>query len=110
MGAAWHSGSTLLGIILGTHPSIFYAGEANKTLAFGYPSAPLEKRVCRLCGPGCVVWGDLRVEPGEDLYEMLSRRTGRPIVFDSTKDISWIKRSGGSAARRGHAPPDRAHP
>ena len=92
MGAAWYSGSTLLGVMLGAHPSIFYAGEATKTLVFDDPSAPLGKRVFRLCGPGCVVWGDLRVEPGEDLYEMLSRRTRRPIVFDSTKDISWIKR------------------
>ena len=27
---------------------------------------------------------------GEDVYETLSRRTGRPIVFDSTKEIRWI--------------------
>jgi hypothetical protein len=92
MGAAWYSGSTLLGVMLGAHPLIFYAGEANHTLGFGDPSAPLGKRGCRLCGPGCVVWGNLRVESGQDLYEMLSRRTRRPIVFDSTKDISWIKR------------------
>ncbi|MGH8932059.1 MAG: sulfotransferase [Egibacteraceae bacterium] len=30
------------------------------------------------------------MEPGEELYEMLSQRTRRPIVFDSTKAISWI--------------------
>ncbi|MGH3548602.1 MAG: sulfotransferase family protein [Pseudonocardiaceae bacterium] len=91
MGAAWYSGSTLLGVMLGAHPSIFYAGEAKKTWYFGDPDAPLKKRVCRLCGPDCVVWRDLRVAHGEDLYEMLSRRTRRPIVFDSSKGISWIK-------------------
>lgn len=91
MGAAWYSGSTLLGVMLGAHPLIFYAGEANKTRFFGDPSAPLKKRVCRLCGSSCMVWGDLRVEPGEDLYETLSQRTGRPIVFDSGKGISWIQ-------------------
>jgi Sulfotransferase family len=91
IGAAAHSGSTLLGVMLGAHPLIFYAGEARKSRYFGDPSKPLKKRVCRLCGPGCVVWDDLSVEHGEDLYERLSRRTRRPIVFDSSKRISWIK-------------------
>lgn len=90
-GATWYSGSTLLGLMLGAHSSIFFAGEANNTALFGDPSAPLKKRVCRLCGSGCTVWGDLRVECGKDLYELLSRRTRRPIVFDSTKDVCWIK-------------------
>lgn len=90
-GTAGHSGSTLLGLMLGAHPSIFHAGEADTTQYFGDQSVPLKKRVCRVCGPGCVVWGDLRVEPGQDLYEVLSRRTGRPIVFDSTKGVGWIK-------------------
>lgn len=91
IGAAPYSGSTLLGLALGVHPSIFYAGETNKIQYIGDRSAPLKKRVCRVCGSDCVVWGDLRVESGQDLYEALSRRTGRPIVFDSTKGIKWIK-------------------
>lgn len=91
IGASWYSGSTLLGLMLGADSSIFYAGETNKFELFDNPSAPLKKRVCRLCGPGCLVWGDLRVESGEDLYEALSQRTRRPIVFDSTKDVRWIK-------------------
>ncbi|MGH3600261.1 MAG: sulfotransferase family protein [Pseudonocardiaceae bacterium] len=91
IGAAWFSGSTLLGVMLGAHPSIFYAGEAKKTAFFSDPDVVLKKRVCRLCGPGCAVWGDLRLEPGEDMYEVLSRRTQRPIVFDSSKGIGWIK-------------------
>jgi hypothetical protein len=91
MSAARYSGSTLLGMMLGAHPSIFYAGEANKVWNFGDPNAPLKNRVCKLCGPDCSVWGDLRVDNGEDLYEMLSRRTKRPIVFDSTKGINRIR-------------------
>ena len=31
VGGAGHSGSTLLGLVLGAHPSVFYAGEANKS-------------------------------------------------------------------------------
>jgi Sulfotransferase family len=91
MGAAWYSGSTLLGVMLGAHPLIFYAGEAKNSWYFDHPLAPLKKRVCRLCGSNCPVWGDLRVEEGEDLYEVLSRRTKRPIVFDSSKGITWIR-------------------
>jgi hypothetical protein len=88
--AAWFSGSTLLGVMLGAHPSIFYAGEANKTRTLGDMTAPLKKRVCRICGPGCPVWQNLEVNGAQDLYEMLARRTGRPIVFDSTKEVTWI--------------------
>jgi len=36
------------------------------------------------------VWQHLDVNGDEDLYEVLSRRTGRPIVFDSTKEVAWI--------------------
>ncbi|MGH3548605.1 MAG: sulfotransferase family protein [Pseudonocardiaceae bacterium] len=100
--AAPYSGSTLLGVMLGAHPSIFCAGEARNSRYLGDPSTPLKRRVCKLCGPDCVVWGNLRVEhrdgPYEislehekDLYEMLSRRTKRPIVCDSSKRIGWIK-------------------
>jgi hypothetical protein len=89
-GAAWYSGSTLLGLMLGAHPAIFYAGEANKTRTLNDPSAPLKRRVCRACGPGCGVWDGLLVAEGEDVYEALSRRTGHPIVCDSTKEVRWI--------------------
>jgi hypothetical protein len=68
IGASAYSCSTLLRLTLGAHPSIFYAGETNKIQYFGDRSAPLKKRVCRVRGPDCVVWGDLRVESGQDLY------------------------------------------
>jgi hypothetical protein len=90
IGGAGHSGSTLLGLVLGSHPSIFYAGEARKSLFFGNERKALRKRMCKVCGPSCRVWGELDRAPGEDLYEALSRRTGRPIVADSTKSIDWI--------------------
>jgi sulfotransferase family protein len=34
---------------------------------------------------------EILLEHGEDLYEILSRRTRRPIVVDSSKRIGWIK-------------------
>lgn len=102
MGGAGRSGSTLLGLMLGAHPSIFYAGEAAKSLLLGDPSKPFNKRVCKLCGPGCAVWGDLQVASGEDLYETLARRTGSPIVVDSAKQLAWIEYQ--VAALRGVVP------
>lgn len=88
---AGHSGSTLLGIALGAHPRVFYAGEARKSLFLGDLRKPLRKRVCKVCGPQCPVWNHLARAEGEDLYEALSRRTGRPIVVDSTKLPTWLE-------------------
>ena len=88
---AGHSGSTLLGLILGSHPDAFYLGEATKTRFLGDGAKPLRKRVCKLCGPACPVWSDFRVAAKPDLYEQLSRRTGRPLLIDTTKGLAWLK-------------------
>lgn len=90
IGGAGHSGSTLLGLMLGAHRDVFYAGEARKSLFLGDERKPLKKRVCKLCGPSCPIWGQLRLAPGKDLYETLARRTGRRIIVDSTKNITWL--------------------
>ncbi|GAB4212206.1 MAG: hypothetical protein OHK0013_34720 [Sandaracinaceae bacterium] len=103
IGGAGHSGSTLLGLVLGAHPAIFYAGEARKSVFLGDLDKPLKKRVCKLCGPDCPVWGTLRPSAETDLYEQLSRRTGRPVVVDSTKSTDWhaaqLARLAGTGAR-----------
>lgn len=97
---AGHSGSTLLGLVLGSHPDVFYAGEAKKTLFLGDESKPLRKRVCKICGPDCSVWSRWTgAEP--DLYEALSRMTGSPIVVDSTKKAEWIRARGAELAEAG---------
>lgn len=91
IGGAGHSGSTLLGMVLGGHPDVFYAGEAKKSLFLGDPSKPARKRSCKLCGPDCPVWGRLSSPPAPDLYEALARITGRPVIVDSTKRVDWIR-------------------
>ncbi len=88
---AGHSGSTLLGLVLGTHPRAFYAGEAKKTLYIGDERKPLRKRVCKICGPDCAVWSRFDVPPEPDLYEQLARLTGRSVIIDSTKAPDWIR-------------------
>jgi len=88
---AGHSGSTLLGLVLGSHSSAFYAGEAKKTIYIGDVKKPLRKRVCKICGPECVVWSRFEVPPEPDLYEHLARLTERSVIIDSTKRPAWIQ-------------------
>lgn len=78
-------------MVLGSHPDVFYAGEAKKSRFLGDPKKPLRKRVCKLCGPDCEVWGDFVVPPKPDLYEQLARKVGAPVIADSTKDPAWIR-------------------
>lgn len=88
---AGHSGSTLLGLALGAHPRIFYAGEARKSIFLGDENKPLRKRMCKVCGLDCPIWSGLKLDGEVDLYEALSRRSGRPVVVDSTKSIPWLE-------------------
>ena len=88
---AGHSGSTLLGLVLGSHPRCFYAGEASKTRFLGDERRPERKRLCKICGDGCPVWSGFDLSPHVDLYERISRRVGHPVVIDSTKDVAWIQ-------------------
>lgn len=91
LAGAGHSGSTLLGLILGSHTECFYAGEAAKTRFLGNPNITERKRVCKLCGPDCAIWGDFVVSDTVDLYEQLSLRTGKPVIIDSTKNVAWLR-------------------
>jgi hypothetical protein len=98
---AGHSGSTLLGYVVGAHPSVTYAGEARKHLFFGNLKKPLRKRACKRCGEDCPVWGGLEVPAGSDVYEALARRTGKPHVLDSTKNAEWVRERSEALCGRG---------
>jgi hypothetical protein len=100
---AGHSGSTLLGLALGSHSQCFYAGEAKKSTFFGDASVPLRKRACKLCGERCPVWSRVAIPPEPDLYEALARITERPVIVDSTKDVAWIRERAAELDRAGVA-------
>ena len=85
-----HSGSTLLGLILGSHSQCFYAGEANK-VKFLNTNKSHPDRYCKICGPDCEIWGDFVYQKNINLYEWLSSKTLKPIIIDSTKNLEWIK-------------------
>ncbi len=86
-----HSGSTLLGLILGSHSDCFYCGEAAKSRFLHNPNKPIKKRVCKICGFDCPVWGDLNLTDSLDLYEQVSSKTEKPIAIDSTKNLEWLE-------------------
>lgn len=90
IGGAGHSGSTLLGLILGSHSSGFYAGEAAKTRYLHDNGKPLRKRSCKFCGTDCPVWANFYPQPEPDLYEQLAHHVQRSFVIDSTKNVDWL--------------------
>ena len=94
----------MLGLLLGSHPDAFYAGEAAKTRFLGDSRKPTHKRVCKLCGPACPVWGDFEVDESPDLYEQLARRTGSKVVIDSTKNLAWLRAQTESVRAHGGRP------
>ncbi|MBA3534829.1 MAG: sulfotransferase [Ardenticatenales bacterium] len=87
---AGHSGSTLLGLILGSHHECFYGGEVKK-ISLSKGGVPREKGVCRRCGPECAIWNGLSELDAPDLYEALSLRTRKPVIIDSAKNTEWIR-------------------
>ncbi|MBD3200094.1 MAG: hypothetical protein GF316_08765 [Candidatus Lokiarchaeota archaeon] len=87
-----HSGSTLLGLILGSHPETFYAGEANKSRFLNSKDPTMEDRFCKICGPECRIWGNYDSSLEKDLYEQLRRLTDKKIIIDSTKKVEWLKK------------------
>jgi len=87
---AGHSGSTLLGFILGSHSEGFYCGEAAKSRYLQDDSKKLIKRVCKLCGEGCQIWGDFHVREDIDLYEQVAVKVQKPLIIDSSKNVDWI--------------------
>ena len=89
---AGHSGSTLLGMILGSHSRVFYAGEAAKARYIGNTRTAERKRVCKLCGESCVVWRNFNegvVDRTDRIYQRIAERSGKPIIVDSTKNSQW---------------------
>jgi len=83
-----HSGTTLLGLILGSRPDAFFCGEAINAKLLQEIDKPRGKGMCKLCGPECRVWAGL--DDGPDLYDRIAAQTGRTLIIDSTKSVSWI--------------------
>jgi hypothetical protein len=87
---AGHSGSTLLGLILGSHSKGFYIGEGGKIRFLGDPRKALRKRACKVCGESCEVWSSFSWDTGQPLYLQVAEHVGASVVVDSTKNVGWL--------------------
>lgn len=88
---AGHSGSTLLGMVLGSHSDTFYMGEGGKARYLGDEKKPLRKRVCKICGEDCPVWAGFQWDGSTPLYAQVAAHVGKSVIIDSTKDERWIE-------------------
>ena len=98
---AGHSGSTLLGAILGNLNHSFYMGEAKKIMNIGNSNKPLRKRTCKICGEECERWKGFQPTDHQQLFNRVSDHMSADILIDSTKDIGWITSSANYASISG---------
>jgi hypothetical protein len=90
---AGHSGTTLLGMMLGAHPDALFAGEVQESTLQGNP-------ICRTCGADCNVWSN--IDTNKNVYDELTRTSGKPVVIDTSKMIpKWVEPAVASRAGRG---------
>ena len=93
------SGSTLLGLMLGSAEGAFYLGEvAARYRPWRRHHFVLE---CRGCGGVCATWERLRDLPERGLHRGVARRLGVRHVVDSSKYLPWIWDSDRRARRQG---------
>ncbi|WP_297737323.1 sulfotransferase family protein [uncultured Maricaulis sp.] len=104
MCGAGHSGSTLLGMILGSHSDAFYMGEGGKARYLGDEKKPLRKRVCKICGEDCPVWAGFEWDGETPLYAQVAAHVGKPVIIDSTKDEGWIEARAAEVRSSGGTP------
>ncbi len=101
---AGHSGSTLLGMVLGGVRGGFYIGEGAKIRYLHDPQKPLRKRACKICGEACPVWSGFAWDGAAPPHAAIAAHVGAETIVDSTKDPDWITaraeetRAGGGAA------------
>ncbi|WP_421785550.1 sulfotransferase [Hyphobacterium sp.] len=101
---AGHSGSTLLGLILGRAKGAFYMGEGAKVRYLGDPNKPLRKRACKVCGETCPVWSVFNWDPDQPLYRQVAGHVDAHIIVDSTKNPAWIRKRSRELEQAGDRP------
>jgi hypothetical protein len=100
-----HSGSTLLDLILGSHPEIIGLGEVGRSVAPKNEASDNQSQICS-CGQAateCKFWGDVLTKLAHQTgateqhrYEIaldsFSRRFGsEKILVDSSKYLQWLR-------------------
>jgi hypothetical protein len=82
-----HSGSTLLGFLLGSHPQAALVGHLEN---FERRLRDKGRVECKVCGGPCEVWGRYMQVLERPYYHRAAFETfGRPIVVDTSQAASW---------------------
>lgn len=91
------SASTLVGMILGSHPDIAFLGETDLLMRRRPDGSWRHRKFCSICqdldGETCPIWStevvqELRDHPDE-LHPRLAKHLGARILVDSCKDWDW---------------------
>lgn len=115
--AAGHTGSTLLDLILGSHPLAFSLGELQIVTKQVHNTAEGFPHICGVCAQECEFWNRKVSLPvlqsyfgwksynrltsalywrfGSficDIYEHLFEWSGADVLIDSSKEVWWIRR------------------
>jgi hypothetical protein len=83
-------GSTLLNLMLDSHPAIYGAGEI-RTLVHPEDGA----HVCTHCGEDCPVWSPeqrSRITP-HDFYRSVAEASRKRVIVDTSKSAQWFAQS-----------------
>ena len=88
IGSTAHSGSTLLGAMLGTGSDCFYVGEA---YAWFRPWRRHHLMFhCNSCGSDCESWYLLRNVSPRDFHSTIISKLNKRFVVDSSKNLTWL--------------------
>lgn len=112
---AGRSGSTLLELILDSHPRIRGLGEVNQVGPIIDKAAAGTEALCSFCGPNCSLWSNqfdqavLRryfsrrgiqaaqrrslARRQRSIYAYFHAWTDEPVLTDSSKNLLWIERA-----------------
>jgi len=86
--SANYSGSTWLALLLGSHSQAFYVGELNKM----FHELPMPCRWCEERGVACPIFHDVAAVKARHIHELVLQRTGKKVVVDNSKTVSWSKK------------------
>jgi hypothetical protein len=95
-----HSGSTLMGLLLGRHPQAAFLGEVNAVFRRTPDGQWLHRKFCRFCddvdGERCPVWNRETITAlraaARCRYDLISRLVpGSRLLVDSSKGADWIR-------------------
>jgi len=88
------SGSTWLALMLGSNSAAQYVGELNRM----YRAEPEACSLCSERGQPCPLFHDVAQLRPRNAHAAIVERTGKRVLIDNSKSLSWARKTLGSAA------------